>query len=411
MFYNLVLLLPCTLCLFGAVWLYCKRKNNTRTQYILSLCLLFSSVFFFCTANYIVGITDYATYWKLDIVDSAVTLLIIPTMYLYFRSLTYEGRFTWKDYIWFLPAFVVGIGTCVLYLAMNEAEAIYYISFALIKKIPNFEYAGDIYKVHHFISVDLFNFSALVQILGAGTSAVIYLRRYHYRLREFYSTLDDKSVDLDKKILFWFILTIPLALGIIPPKRTFWEQRPAWALLYFIGWTVVYFGICYYSSQKKYTVEDLAQELKQADLDAVRNDDHSQEEDHEDSENNVDDGTAGTKISKYAKYLSSFIILIEEDLVFLQNTLRADEVANRMHTNRTYLSRMIKEEFQCTFSDYINMKRVEYSQRLMRENPTMKQEELAEKSGFINAPSFSRTFKQIVGIPPKEWSKREVLFS
>lgn len=358
-----------------------------------------------------VGVTDYATYWKLDIIDSFVTLLVIPTMYLYFRSLTYEGRFTWKDYIWFLPAFVVGIGTCVLYLAMNEAEAIDYVNFVLINKSPNFEYAGVIYKMHYLISVDLYNFAALIQILGAGTSAVINLKRYHYRLREFYSTLDDKSVDLDNKILFWFILTIPFALGIILPKRTFWEQYPVWASLYFVGWAMVYFGIGYYGSQKKYTVENLAQELKQADIEAIRNNYHSQDEDNDDSGINVSNKADIGKTSKYAIYIYSFRKLIEEDQIFLQCALRADEVANMMHTNRTYLSRMIKEEFQCTFSDYINGKRIEYSQMLMRENPTMKQEELAEKSGFINAPSFSRTFKQIVGVPPKEWGKRECLYS
>lgn len=115
-----------------------------------------------------------------------------------------------------------------------------------------------------------------------------------------------------------------------------------------------------------------------------------------------------TKTSKYEKLLTSFRKLIEEDKIFRQNTLRADDVASSMHTNRTYLSRMIKEEFQCTFSDYINARRVEFAKELMRSDPDMRQDELADKSGFIGAPSFSRTFKQIEGIPPKEWCRNHI---
>lgn len=116
-----------------------------------------------------------------------------------------------------------------------------------------------------------------------------------------------------------------------------------------------------------------------------------------------------TKTGRYDKLLVSFIKLIEEDEIYLQSTLRADETASRMHTNRTYLSRMIKEEFQCTFSDYINGKRIEYAKKKMQENPNIKLTELAENSGFVNVSSFGRTFKRLEGLPPKEWIKKSLL--
>ena len=401
MLYHLTLLLPCTVCLFGAALILLKINSNTIAQNILSLCFLLSAVFFFCTANYMAGVNDYAAYMRMDIIDSFVTLLVIPTMYLYFRSSTHEEPFTWKDYIWFLPAFVVGIGTCVLYLAMDKTEVIGYIQTVLIDRTPTTAYSGAIYRMHGLISVTLYNLTALVQIVGAGTCAVVNLRKYHHRLREFYSDVDDKSMDTDNKMLFWFMLTIPLAVGIILPKRTFWEQHPFFASFYFIAWAAVYFGMLYYDSQKKYTVENLAHDLRQADSDAARNDcDPSDEDSCEDKE---EDTT--TQTNKYAKYLTAFRQLIEEDRLFLQSNLRADELASRIHTNRTYLSRMIKAEYQCTFSEYINRKRVEYSQQLMRENPDMKLVTLAEKSGFTNINTYGRTFKQMIGVSPGEWLK------
>lgn len=118
-----------------------------------------------------------------------------------------------------------------------------------------------------------------------------------------------------------------------------------------------------------------------------------------------------SKSSRYDRLLISFRKLIEDDKIYLQNTLRADEVASSLRTNRTYLSRMIREEFQCTFSDYINGKRVEFAKKLMLSDSDMKQDELAEKSGFINAPSFSRTFKQIVKMTPKEWYRNHIHYT
>lgn len=405
MLYHLLLLLPCTVCLFGATWLLCKKKSNTRAQNILILCFLLSGVFFFCTANYIGGISDYVTYRRLDILDCLVTPFTIPMMYLYFRSLTYEGQFTWKEYIWFLPAFIIGISTLALYWAMEETQAADYIQTVLIDKSPSSMYEAPIYKLHYFITIELYTYFALIQIIGTVLCTVFYLRRYHHRLREFHSTLDNDSIRLDYTILFWFVLIIPFALGIILTEESYWGKHQVITSFYFAGYTAAYFGIWHYGSQERYTVENFASELQQADLEAIRNHNDSP---MEENDNESDEFTEGGCSSKYAKYLDSFNQLIAEEQVFLQCSIRADEMANRMHTNRTYLSRMIKEEFQCTFSDYINRKRIEYAQQLMRENPTIKSADLAVQSGFSEVSSFGRIFKQTTGLPPKEWLKKEL---
>lgn len=411
MLYNLALLLPCAVCLFGAMWLLCKRGNNTKAQNILMICLLLSSVFFFCTASYIAGISDYLTYRRLDILDCFVTPFIIPTMYLYFRALTDEGKFTWKDYIWFLPSFIVGMGTFILYLAMDETQAAGYITSVLIDKQPDWEtYEAAIYKLHYLFSMRLYSYIALFQITGTAMCAIFYLKRYHNRLREFHSALDDKSIDWDYTILYWFMSVIPFAFGIILIDETYWQRNPVLTSLYFTGYATVYFGVCYYGSQRKYTVENLAHDLEQADIEAIRNnydffEEREEEQGGEEMKNNENEVDNSIHNAKSAQRLILFNRLIEKELIFLQSTLRADEMATRMYTNRTYLSRMIKEEFQCTFSDYINRKRVEYAQGLMKGNPKIRLTELAERSGFVNINSFSRTFKQIVGIPPKEWLK------
>ncbi|MEG1645448.1 MAG: hypothetical protein RR279_06345, partial [Alistipes sp.] len=70
MVYNLALLLPCGMSLFGATWLICNRKSNSRAQNILVAGFLASALFFLTTANYIAGDLDSSTLMWWDIVDS-----------------------------------------------------------------------------------------------------------------------------------------------------------------------------------------------------------------------------------------------------------------------------------------------------------------------------------------------------
>lgn len=406
MLYYFVLLLPSTVCLFGAIWLLCKRESNTRAQNILILCSLLTVIFFFCTANYIAGVSDYVTYRRMDILDCFITPFIVPSIYLYFRALTYEGQFTWKDYIWFLPSLVVGIGTFVLYLAMDEMQVSGYITTVLINRISSSEYDTPIYRLHYLFSIQMYSFIALVQIIGTVTCAIIYFKRYHQRLREFYSDIDSKSICLDNTILYWFIFVIPFALCILFVEESFWQQHPLPTSCFFIGCTTVYFGIWYFGSKRKYTVEKLAEDLQQADIKAIRNNYDHQEEDTDKIESEKSSIQRNMCLEKQVQRCTMLNILINDERIYLQSTLRADELASKLHTNRTYLSKMIKDEFQCTFSDLINRKRIEYSQQLMDHNLNIKLADLAIQSGFTSASSFSRTFVQMVGIPPKAWLKR-----
>lgn len=109
---------------------------------------------------------------------------------------------------------------------------------------------------------------------------------------------------------------------------------------------------------------------------------------------------------EYKFLIPQFEKLVETDLIFLKKNLHLEDVARMIHTNRTYISRLINEEYQSNFSDFINSKRIEYAQNLMHSHPHLTQEQIADKSGFIHSTSFSRTFKQQVGMTFREWRKK-----
>ncbi|MEG1543652.1 MAG: AraC family transcriptional regulator, partial [Tannerellaceae bacterium] len=395
MVYNLALLLPCAMCLIGAAWLICNRKSNTRAQNILVVGFLASGTFFLTTANYIVGNLDSSTLMWWDIVDSFGTMLIIPTMHLYFLSTILEKQFTWREYIWFAPALVVGIGVATTYMLMDKTQIQGFIQTVLIDREENSIYTDTIYKVNRLIGYRIYHLITLIQIAGVVIFAVRGVREYHQRLRDFYSDADDKAINSDNKTLRWCILTIPMALALIIPDIRFWGGHPVWISILFIAWAVVYFALFYISLQKKYRVENFVQDLRQADLDEKSYCDVTEAE-----ELNVDNGEMlDRQISEqvYQRLMIQFTRLIDVEKIYLKRDLRLDEVARLMFTNRAYVSKVIKEKYKCSFSDYINGKRIDFSMELMRLNPTLTQDKIAEQAGFINAQSYSRTFKKLIG--------------
>ncbi len=92
-----------------------------------------------------------------------------------------------------------------------------------------------------------------------------------------------------------------------------------------------------------------------------------------------------------------------KDKPYLNPEFRLVDLMQVLPMNRTYLSQFINVEYGCTFYQYVTNYRIEEAQRLMREHPDMKLQDIAEHSGFSSATVFSRTFAKETGKTPTEW--------
>lgn len=88
---------------------------------------------------------------------------------------------------------------------------------------------------------------------------------------------------------------------------------------------------------------------------------------------------------------------------YLSMQFTLDAVAQEIGVNRNYLSRYINERFHMNFSEWIAKQRVDEAQRLMKDLPETKLEEIAFRSGFSSASYFSKVFSRIVGMSPMRW--------
>ena len=79
-----------------------------------------------------------------------------------------------------------------------------------------------------------------------------------------------------------------------------------------------------------------------------------------------------------------------------------DEIANDLHANRSYLSRLYKEKTGMNLFDVIVKKRIEAAKGFLQ-NTEMKTYEISDAVGFDNAGYFSKVFKKQTGLSPKEF--------
>lgn len=99
--------------------------------------------------------------------------------------------------------------------------------------------------------------------------------------------------------------------------------------------------------------------------------------------------------------------LFEHKNLYLNPVLTLTEVAQEMHTNRTYLSAYLNNDLNTTFFDFVNNYRVERAAVLLKECPQMTLEEVAEKSGFNSLSTFRRSFMKKFKCTPHNYRYRK----
>ena len=94
---------------------------------------------------------------------------------------------------------------------------------------------------------------------------------------------------------------------------------------------------------------------------------------------------------------------METDKPFLNQNFRLTDLRQVLPLNRTYLSRFIHAEYDCTFYQFVTNYRIEEAKRLMREKPDLRIREIAEQCGFSSPTVFGRVFARETGQTPTEW--------
>jgi YesN/AraC family two-component response regulator len=80
-------------------------------------------------------------------------------------------------------------------------------------------------------------------------------------------------------------------------------------------------------------------------------------------------------------------------------------MADHFSLSMSYLSRFFKEKTGSTVLEYVNQVRIDYAKELLQDQD-MPIKDIVKQVGYVDASSFTRKFKTIVGLTPGEYRKK-----
>lgn len=98
--------------------------------------------------------------------------------------------------------------------------------------------------------------------------------------------------------------------------------------------------------------------------------------------------------------------LIAQKQPYLTPGVVIADLAGQLNVSSRELSYLIHQTYDMNFNTWINTLRIDYALELMKQNPHIAFDELAEQSGFSDKTKFSRVFKQTTGFLYKDYKNQ-----
>lgn len=115
--------------------------------------------------------------------------------------------------------------------------------------------------------------------------------------------------------------------------------------------------------------------------------------------------------SELSTIAQSIELLMIDQQLFLKKQLSISDIGKELDLLPKTVSEVINRVFNKTFSEYINLYRVDYSKKMLRENVgVLTIEGIGLESGFSSRATFYSNFKKITGMTPQEYISQEIPF-
>lgn len=322
--------------------------------------------------------------------------LLVPVFhFLFFKKAVDVNKVSAWTHVFVIIAFAVPAVMLALTLTAGPemSDAFYHkvVMGEPVEVSPEYT-SAPLWKTMDFVCFTVF--SGLLAV--GGTCVIIWtyvkIARYDSLLEEYFS---GKEVDEKKNNLYVFLSAV---MGIIPIvlllARPFYLLRdnPVLIAVCLPLATVSVFLVGLYSYRIEYTAEQLRFAIDEDNEKRKLADDIPQD----------DVQTLGIIFNESLGRLKH---AMDVDKVYLDPDLTLIGLSNRLKTNRTYLSKIINLNYNCTFSEFVNMRRIEHALSIIhdRKSKGLSLKEISAECGYANQASFIRNFSKIMGKTPSEY--------
>ncbi|HKK81596.1 MAG TPA: AraC family transcriptional regulator [Prolixibacteraceae bacterium] len=354
------LLIPLIL---SAVLFYNARNN--RAKLILAFGMLNASAVF--VANYFYFLGNFNIYTYLHSLHVALVLFIYPSIYLYLADLTGKPKSLKKAWFHFLP----GIIFFIAYIIFFDLRFNYHERVSFLSNYRN-EITNDV-RFHIVEVIRLANVAVIIlQVTGYSMTIFSESQKYNLRLKNEFSNAEHLQI----KWLSWFNLAlivvaiISIVFYVINP---FSDENNTFLILSMFAISVFIWLIGIWGNAQPKIVLPVE---KNRSLESLNG------------------------IDKIYKQLETLML---EEKYYLNPELTLTELSRLAGTNRSYTSQAINKHGKSNFSAFVNKYRINEAQKIMKENPGIKLEQVASESGFGSVLSMQRAFSKQLGVSPGKW--------
>ena len=366
MILNLAISLPLITCaLFSMLILLEWYNRQLREQHTLFAFMLTATLLYVGHYIYFNRAADLLP--LSDILYVSANLTVYPLYLIYIIRLTSK----WRAVYWLmlLPGLLAIMATGTGYIFMTDEEDRMF--------VHNYLYHNSQTELTDMALFQAYirQFCKLVFAIEVIATVVIgsmMIRRYDRMVDEFYADTDDKSMRNIQSILY-LVLTIAILSFIVNIiGRARFTDHEIILTTTSLMFSALLFAIGYEGLHRHFSIIDMRTNKEQ-----VSNDD-----------------SAALKDAVNRSMTERIIALVENDKIYLQPDLKLDDVAQMMHTNRTYIYQAVNQQMGISFNEFINRYRIAHAKRLMASDPTLSMNDVALHSGFASLSSFYRNMKK-----------------
>lgn len=370
---DLIIYTPMYVTFFWAVVLLATTSKKNRAKHFLGIFMF--AAFLVYLSHAVFFNQDHSAYIFFDPVYTFASLSVYPLYYWYIRLLTIETEYEWKNLRLLIPAILLSVISAIIYRIMSPAEREIYLTDFLLR-----EGASEAHSTILQIQKGVFLLSRLafaVQVIlfmVLGRKLVI---RYNERVANFYSNLESKTIVWVNLLLYSFVLTSIMSVVFNIMGRAIFLNSVSLLLIPSVIFSVLLFFIGLQGYMQNYTVVDLIEDAKQQ------------------PERNLNDYNQNQLKEKLME-------LFAGEKIYRNSDLKITQVSMQLQTNRTYVSQLINNEFNCSFSEFVNEYRVIEAKQLLTNQAynNYSLDYISESVGFGSLNTFIRVFKDSEGITP-----------
>ena len=106
---------------------------------------------------------------------------------------------------------------------------------------------------------------------------------------------------------------------------------------------------------------------------------------------------------------SELIAYFEKEKPYLNPELSLTNVADALKVNRTYLSRVINNQFNMNFYTFVNNYRIDHALKIINGHDDTKSDAISTESGFKTRSVFYSLFNKRTGLTPQEYKNKHLM--